>query len=175
MKRRAQEPRALRSFPDPSLQAPPRRQDPPWAPPPHLRICWAVGPSRSHPHEPGSGPDPATTVTAAVAGVKAEGSGARAGTRGQAVAPWPSRTQPRFLPGRAQGSSQEPLPGLHTCLGVTRETARPSAPSSGALVPSPKPEQPMGFSEFAFLRMGGRVFFSSSANERMDGVLSDLW
>ena len=141
----------------------------PQAPPPHLRICWAVEPSRSPLLGPASGPAPVPPgeAAAAIATGEAEDSGAwaraGAGTRAQVTAPWPSRTRPertrlRFLRLRELGSFPEPLPGLHTCLGVTRATGSPPPPACSRFRPprpapradgGPRTRQPMGFSGFA--------------------------
>lgn len=62
----------------------------PSAPPPHLRICWAIVPSRSPPLGRGSGPASGQAGAARTAAARgAGGSGARA----QTWTPWPSRTQ----------------------------------------------------------------------------------
>lgn len=138
--RLAPEPRTFSASPAPPAGYSPR------APPPHLRICLAVEPSLSPLLGPPSGPAPGRAVAAAatVAGEEAEDSGAEAGaeagTWAQVMVPWPSRTRPErtglhLLPLRALGSFPEPLPGLHTCLGVTRKTASTPLPAPPRQLP----------------------------------------
>ena len=166
----------------------------PRAPPPHLRICWAIEPSLC----PrlglawGPAPGPAVAAAAAIAGKEAEDGGAWVGarTRAQVMAPWPSRTRPERtgavlppaaragqLPGAASGTAHVPR--------RNQGNGDPPPPATHPLPlqlprPAPRTTEARGLgSQWAFRGLPSSEWeddlFSASANERTDGVLSDLW